>query len=148
GLLNPARGWAFFTFLSHKLLRWCCPFFLLGLLITSVLLSEVPFYRALFVAQLAFYALSVLAAYLPGRSRPLKMLRLTTMFTTMNGALLIGSGPWLGRTQRVTWKRTVRLADAGQGDGLAYLDGDEVLVARQVAPAVLAEDAAPAGPTV
>src|SRR5205085_81616 len=34
-LLNPARGWVAFTFFSHKVLRWVCPFFLLGLLVSS-----------------------------------------------------------------------------------------------------------------
>ena len=31
-LLDPRRGWVAFTFLSHKVLRWLCPFFLIGLL--------------------------------------------------------------------------------------------------------------------
>ena len=26
-LLSPARGWIAFTFFSHKVLRWVCPFF-------------------------------------------------------------------------------------------------------------------------
>jgi cellulose synthase/poly-beta-1,6-N-acetylglucosamine synthase-like glycosyltransferase len=117
GLLNPCRGWIFFTFLSHKLLRWCCPFFLLGLLLTSALQWELPLYRALFLAQFAFYTTSVVAAYVPGRVKALRLLRLTTMFTSMNGALLIGFARWLFNTQNVTWKRTARLAEAQQGGG-------------------------------
>jgi hypothetical protein len=101
-----------FTFLSHKVLRWYCPFFLLGLLLTNLLLSDEPFYRLLLAAQLGFYATSGVAACLPGQPKPLKVLRLTTLFTTMNGALLVGFGRWLCRTQRVTWKRTDRLAEA------------------------------------
>ena len=31
-LLSPTRGWIAFTFLSHKVLRWICPFLLLGAL--------------------------------------------------------------------------------------------------------------------
>jgi cellulose synthase/poly-beta-1,6-N-acetylglucosamine synthase-like glycosyltransferase len=112
GLLNPLRGWVFFTFLSHKLLRWCCPFFLLGLLLANALLWELPFYRGLLTAQLAFYATAVAAAYVPGRSKPLRLLRLTTMFASMNGALLLGFTRWLLGTQRVTWKRTARVAGA------------------------------------
>jgi cellulose synthase/poly-beta-1,6-N-acetylglucosamine synthase-like glycosyltransferase len=112
GLLNPCQGWVFFTFVSHKLLRWCCPFFLLGLLLANLLLWDVPAYRTLLFAQFAFYATSLVAAYLPGRLLPVKLLRLTTMFTTMNGALLVGFGRWLCRTQRGTWKRTARVAQA------------------------------------
>ncbi len=115
GLLNPARGWIFFTFFSHKILRWACPFFLLGLLLTNAFLVAEPFYLALLLAQGSFYLTSVFAAYLPPRPRALKVLRLTTMFTSMNGALLVGFGRWLRGSQRVTWKRTARLAEAGAG---------------------------------
>jgi cellulose synthase/poly-beta-1,6-N-acetylglucosamine synthase-like glycosyltransferase len=112
GLLNPASGWVFFTFLSHKLLRWTCPFFLIGLMATNILLAEEPFYWGLLLAQVAFYATSIAAAYLPTQPRALKVLRLTTMFTSMNGALLVGFGRWVRGSQRVTWKRTARLAEA------------------------------------
>jgi cellulose synthase/poly-beta-1,6-N-acetylglucosamine synthase-like glycosyltransferase len=112
GLLDPRQGWLFFTFLSHKILRWCCPFFLLGLLLTNALLIGVLFYRVLLLAQLVFYATSVVAAYVPGQVKALKVLRLTTMFTSMNGALLVGFARWLRRTQKVTWKRTARTTPA------------------------------------
>ncbi|HKB41458.1 MAG TPA: glycosyltransferase family 2 protein [Gemmataceae bacterium] len=111
GLLNPRQGWLFFTFLSHKLLRWCCPFFLLALLLSNALLWEVPFYRQLLLAQVGFYATSLAVAYIPGQFKALKLLRLTTMFTSMNGALLVGFCRWLRKTQTVTWKRTARLAE-------------------------------------
>src|SRR5262249_30950742 len=29
-LLNPRSGWVAFTFFSHKILRWVCPFFLVA----------------------------------------------------------------------------------------------------------------------
>ena len=66
------------------------------------------------LAQVAFYATSVAAAYIPGQFKALKVLRLTTMFTSMNGALLIGFGRWVRKTQTVTWKRTARLAEGQQ----------------------------------
>jgi cellulose synthase/poly-beta-1,6-N-acetylglucosamine synthase-like glycosyltransferase len=112
GLLNPWRGWVCLTFLSHKLLRWCCPFFLLGLLGTNLMLMAEPFYRSLLLAQAGFYGLSVVALYLPPRPRALKALRLPTMFTSMNAALLVGFIRWLCGTQRVTWKRTARVEEA------------------------------------
>jgi cellulose synthase/poly-beta-1,6-N-acetylglucosamine synthase-like glycosyltransferase len=52
---NPIR----FEFVSHKLLRLLVPFALASLLISSAFLAGV-FYRAVFLAQLAFYALSLL----------------------------------------------------------------------------------------
>jgi poly-beta-1,6-N-acetyl-D-glucosamine synthase len=53
---NPIR----FEFISHKLLRLAVPFALVALLIASIFLPQ-PFYRAMFVAQLAFYTLSLIA---------------------------------------------------------------------------------------
>ena len=44
-LLDPRRGWVAFTFLSHKVLRWLCPFFLIGLLASNLFLLERPFFR-------------------------------------------------------------------------------------------------------
>ncbi len=49
-----------FEFVSHKLSRMAVPFALLALLTASAFLSW-PLYRAAFLAQLAFYALSLLA---------------------------------------------------------------------------------------
>jgi biofilm PGA synthesis N-glycosyltransferase PgaC len=49
-----------FEFISHKLSRLAVPFALLALLLTSMFLHQ-PFYRAALGAQLAFYALSLVA---------------------------------------------------------------------------------------
>lgn len=49
-----------FEFISHKLLRLVVPFALLALLVASLFLSA-PFYRVALFAQLAFYALSLIA---------------------------------------------------------------------------------------
>lgn len=112
GLLNPLNGWIAFTFVSHKLLRWACPFFLLALLGTSAILSDDPLYGTMLLAQLAFYALSAITPLVPTNSRLLKPLRLTTMFTGMNLALLLGFWRWVSGGQRGTWQRTVRPGEA------------------------------------
>ncbi|HEV3162528.1 MAG TPA: glycosyltransferase family 2 protein [Isosphaeraceae bacterium] len=112
-LINPCRGWVAFTFVSHKILRWLCPFFLLGLLITNVALAfgESQSFRVLLLCQLAFYSVSGLVSFAPPGRRLLKPLRLTTMFTNMNIAILVGFCRWAGRTQKATWRRTARLAE-------------------------------------
>jgi biofilm PGA synthesis N-glycosyltransferase PgaC len=48
-----------FEYVSHKLLRLAIPFFLLIAVISSAFIPR-PFYRALFIAQLFFYAASLL----------------------------------------------------------------------------------------
>jgi cellulose synthase/poly-beta-1,6-N-acetylglucosamine synthase-like glycosyltransferase len=111
-LLHPRHGWVAFTFWSHKVCRWLCPFFLVGLLASNLLLWERPFYRWALAAQAGFYLASILAAFVPGRTKVLKALRLATMFTGMNAALLLGFWRWLWGNQGAAWKRTMRLAEA------------------------------------
>jgi cellulose synthase/poly-beta-1,6-N-acetylglucosamine synthase-like glycosyltransferase len=111
-LLSPLNGWVAFTFLSHKFLRWACPFFLIGMLLTAAIQWNDPLYRALLLAQFVFYGLSAVVPLLPAKTKALKPLRLTTMFTGMNLALLLGFWRWLSSTQTGTWQRTVRTAEA------------------------------------
>lgn len=44
-------------------------------------------------------------------ARLLKPLRLTTMFTSMNAALLVGFFRWFRGSQKPTWDHTARLAE-------------------------------------
>src|SRR5205085_5087696 len=83
-LLDPRQGWVAFTFLSHKILRWLCPFLLLGMVVSNALLCTEPVYLGLLAGQLAFYLASYVVARLPARVKLLKPLRLTTMFTGIN----------------------------------------------------------------
>jgi cellulose synthase/poly-beta-1,6-N-acetylglucosamine synthase-like glycosyltransferase len=114
-LLDPRQGWIAFTFLSHKVLRWLCPFLLLGLLLSNLLLSWDSFYAAALLAQSAFYALALSLSWVPSQSGALKPLRLTTMFASMNAALLMGFWLWASGGQKVTWRRTARLSEVIRG---------------------------------
>ena len=89
GFLSGASGVAF-TFLSHKILRWGCPFLLLAMLLTSALLSGSPPYRSLFLAQVAFYAASALIPLVPTTARLLKPLGLDYSVED-NGLITIGT---------------------------------------------------------
>jgi cellulose synthase/poly-beta-1,6-N-acetylglucosamine synthase-like glycosyltransferase len=110
-LLNPGLGWVAFTFVSHKICRWFCPFFLVGLMLSNCCLWHSAFYRPLLYGQFGFYLVSLLAVLVPPRPRFLKTLRLTSMFTSMNAALLVGFWRWLRGSQKGAWKRTARLAE-------------------------------------
>jgi hypothetical protein len=109
-LLHPRYGWTAFTFWSHKVLRWACPFLLLAALATNVVLAAVggPQYAALLAGQFLFYALAVLGTRLPARPKVCKVVRLTTMFASMNAALLVGFVRWARGSQRAAWERTAR----------------------------------------
>jgi hypothetical protein len=107
-LLLPYRGWVAFSFLSHKVLRWLCPFFLILALAANLFCLDVPVYAGVFVAQSAFYVVAALGAVLPASGLLGKLVRLPTMFTSMNLALLVGFWNWISRQQRGVWQRTAR----------------------------------------
>lgn len=111
-LLSPRWGWTALAFLSHKVLRWFGPFFLIGALAFSAAAASDPFFARLFWLQVAAYALSGLGAVLPAWSL-LRPLRLGTMFVAMNLALLKGFWLWVSGRQGGTWHRTPRGAAAG-----------------------------------
>src|SRR5207248_5791422 len=113
-LLHPRHGWTAFTFWSHKVLRWACPFLLLAALATNVALAAVGgrLYAALLAGQFLFYALALLGTRLPARPKVCKAVRLATMFGSMNAALLVGFARWARGSQRAAWERTAR-AQAG-----------------------------------
>jgi cellulose synthase/poly-beta-1,6-N-acetylglucosamine synthase-like glycosyltransferase len=107
-LMNPSQGWIAFTFISHKCLRWLGPFFLIGMFVSNFFLCDKPLFQWLLFGQLSFYAVALLGAFMPPPIRPLKALRLATMFAGMNLALLLGFWRWLHGSQHAAWKRTRR----------------------------------------
>lgn len=111
-LLIPRFGWTSFAFWNHKILRWICPFMMILALVTNIALMDQPLYGWMLVLQLAFYTTAFIGNMLPAKPRVLRVLRLATMFTTMNAALLVGFFRWLMGTQRATWHRTARLTEA------------------------------------
>ena len=112
-LLHPRYGWTAFAFLSHKLLRWLVPFFLLGLLLCNLVLLDQTLFQAALAGQIGAYGLALAGAYLPGRSLPCKLVRGLAMFVGMNLALLVGFWRWLSSPQTGTWQRTTRTSEAG-----------------------------------
>src|SRR5205823_12711 len=104
-LLSPAHGWVALTFFCHKILRWVCPFLLLGGLVANLLLLPVPVYLRVFLAQVGFYAVAALGTWVPTWPRWLRYLRLPTMFATMNVALFLGFFRWLCGRPTGVWAR-------------------------------------------
>ena len=107
-ILNPRLGWVCFAFISHKLLRWLVPFFLLAMLSSNLLLARQLFYGSTLLLQGLFYTLALLAALLPQLSAAVKIFALPKYFLTMNFAILVGLARALSRRQRVTWSRSHR----------------------------------------
>jgi cellulose synthase/poly-beta-1,6-N-acetylglucosamine synthase-like glycosyltransferase len=90
-ILNPFRyplyAWGL---ISHKLLRWLIPYFLIVLFAVNLLLSGHPFYNLALALQIVFYVLA-LAGYLWQRkSNPPRILSIPFSFCLVNLAALVG----------------------------------------------------------
>ncbi len=106
-LLNPARyGWVSFQLISHKVLRWLVPFFLLLLFASSAVLGNHPWYRILFVLQIAFYGFALLTLLIP-LHRMWKPLGIPLYFCTLNAAALRSILEVMRGRKYVVWE-TVR----------------------------------------
>jgi cellulose synthase/poly-beta-1,6-N-acetylglucosamine synthase-like glycosyltransferase len=81
---NPIR----FEFVSHKLLRLAVPFALAAVLVTSTLLHGSTYRIALFL-QLAFYLLSLLAAFQLGLGPVGRVANAASIFVILNTAALV-----------------------------------------------------------
>lgn len=103
-LLQPWRnGWTSFQLLSHKLLRWMVPVFLILLFAGSAAnLNTVPF-RLLFAAQALFYAVCVFNLLFPLHRR-WKMLGIPLFFCTLNAAALVSMLQVLRGNKFTTWE--------------------------------------------
>lgn len=111
-LLSARHGWTAFSFLSHKVLRWSVPFLLVGMLVSNALLMRIEPYALLLAAQAAFYVLAILGMIVQGSALPFRVIRVPTMFCSMNAALMVGFWRWMISAQRGTWQRTARTPGA------------------------------------
>jgi cellulose synthase/poly-beta-1,6-N-acetylglucosamine synthase-like glycosyltransferase len=102
---NQPRHW--FALISHKLLRWFVPVFLIVLLITAFGLWQSPFYRLAALLQAFFYLLAGLGWMLQTRSKCPKLLYLPYYFCLVNLASLFGIFKLLTGSLSPTWQ-TIR----------------------------------------
>jgi len=107
-LLNPMRGWISFTYFSHKIARWLCPFFLIGAFVSSVALMSHHPYDFLLAAQVALYITACMGTRLKRPGIPSQCLTLATLFAGMNLALLVGFWRWVTSEPQGVWTRTAR----------------------------------------
>lgn len=107
-MIQARYGATAYTFFSHKVLRWVCPFLLLFVLAGSLLLQGILFYKIVLWVQIIGYSLGFLAGlgnligvHLPG-------LILIYHFTILNVAFLLGFFGWIRGSRQVIWERTER----------------------------------------
>lgn len=106
--INPFTGRGM-AFISHKVLRWCGPFFIIAALICSGILSiDIPLYRWIFFGQVGLLIIPFLDLVL----RKLKIhfvgLRFVSHFYVMNLALLLGFLKYIKGVKTSVWTPTDR----------------------------------------
>jgi cellulose synthase/poly-beta-1,6-N-acetylglucosamine synthase-like glycosyltransferase len=110
-LLDPFRFPRFaWQLWSHKVMRWTVPFFLVTLFASSAALAiggAGPLYLAALAAQLALYALALLA-YLDRRLESKLLFRIPLFFTNVNLSILIAWFRYLSGARQVTWEPSRR----------------------------------------
>jgi len=99
------RHW--FALISHKLLRWFAPVFLILLLLTTMFLWHSAFYRMALVLQLFFYTLAATGWATEKRKTASKILYLPYYFCLVNLASLYGVIRFLRGSLSPTWQ-TIR----------------------------------------
>ncbi len=108
-VLNPFKYRLFaFQVLSHKIMRWLEPWFLVGLLgVTTALSPTHGFFTFCLIAQLTFYGTALMAHYKESLTN-IGPIKLTYFFVQVNLALLDASLKFLTGTRMTTWKPSAR----------------------------------------
>lgn len=105
-MLNPMRGLATIQYISHKVLRWLAPFFMLTAFAANLGLLHLPFYRWTVTAQLAFYGLALLGYGLQGAGVRWWLAQGPFYFCFANATSLVGFVRYVRKTQPVAWAKS------------------------------------------
>lgn len=106
-LLKPWKHpWVCFQLMSHKVLRWLAPFFLVILFTTSVGLARGSAFLFLVELQAAFYAFALLSVVVPLHRR-WKLLGMPLYFCTVNAAAFVSLIQVFRHKKYVVWE-TIR----------------------------------------
>lgn len=94
-----------FCFVSHKLLRWLLPLFLIALIVSNAPLVGRPFYAAFAGLQAAFYLWAILGAACYKRLRTVRYALIGHFLVAMNLAFLVGFFRYLRNRRAIEWQR-------------------------------------------
>lgn len=99
-ILNPFRypllAWGL---ISHKILRWLVPYFLIALFCLNLVLMDRPLYQLLLAPQSAFYALAAIGYLWQRKAKAPRFMGIPFSFCLVNLAALVGVARFLmGKT--------------------------------------------------
>jgi len=107
--LNPLIGWRFFTYVSHKVLRWFTPHFMLIIFFINILLLGNITYNALFAIQLLAYYCAYWGVKESKKEHNIPIfVAFLAFFVSMNFSLLKGFYQFAFKNVKGTWQRTSR----------------------------------------
>jgi cellulose synthase/poly-beta-1,6-N-acetylglucosamine synthase-like glycosyltransferase len=108
-VLNPFIGWRFFSYFSHKVLRWFTPHLMIIALMSNFILLGDTFYNCTFLTQIIAYLIATFGKKLSEQGKPIpSSVALLTFFVSMNLALLQGFYRFAFKNVKGTWQRTSR----------------------------------------
>src|SRR5262249_19486447 len=99
------HGMFAFQMLSHKVMRYAVPLFLIVAFVSSVALAdESLFFRVLFFGQAAFYAIAAGGVFLERSGRGSGVLSLPYYFVLANAASVVGFLKFLNGQAHLVWQ--------------------------------------------
>lgn len=104
-LFSPRYAFMAFQFLSHKLLRWLAPLFMILTWFSNLALRSIPLYRWLFWGQTLFYFLALIGGLLAMMGWRLRPLWFVFYFCFANLTALGGLWRYLTGAQTNLWKK-------------------------------------------
>ena len=108
-MLNPFRYGLFSLFLiSHKLMRWLVPLFLLLNILANISLLSMFFYQLIFVAQLLFYGAAVLAYPSASPLHSARIGKIPLFFVMVNIAIAVAWLRYLKGDRQELWTPSQR----------------------------------------
>lgn len=107
-LWSKTKGLSF-CFISHKVLRWIGPFFLIAAFLSNILLASISkIYFVIFILHCLLFVLPLLDVMLKKSNIHWGLLRFITHFYSMNLALLAGFFKTFKNIESNVWKPTKR----------------------------------------
>jgi len=101
-------SWHAFAFLSHKVLRWLAPLFMIVAFFGTLALSGNIIYRVLFLLQLPIYIAAMIGVLRKSKGEMPAYIYVPFYLVVMNAAAFMGLIRFLGKKQNTRWSKAER----------------------------------------
>lgn len=113
-LLSPMRGWVSFFLLSHRIIRWASPLFLIALMIGTILtIDNTILFGILFYGQLTVYALALLGYAASVQKQNIPVVSAFLYFVAMNYCFFIAMIRFIMSKENDKWNPNEGISHVG-----------------------------------